>query len=47
MIVFSHWYGGILCGWGFLIALYLRFDVCEDIINQTCSLTGTAVFLVC
>jgi hypothetical protein len=32
--------------WGLLIALCLRFDVSEDIINQPCPLTGTAVFLV-
>jgi hypothetical protein len=46
MIVFSRWYGCTLCVRGLLIALYLRFDICEDSSNHTRSLAGAAAFSV-
>jgi hypothetical protein len=46
MITFSHWHAVVFSARRFLVALYLRFDIRENIGDQMCSLTGTAAFLL-
>jgi hypothetical protein len=46
MITFSHWHGVNFSVRRFLVALYLRFNIRENISDQMCSLTGTAAFSV-
>lgn len=46
MITFSHWHGVYFSVRRLLLALYLRFNIRENISDQMCSLTGTAAFLL-
>jgi len=47
MIMYSRWREGVRSVRGLLAALHLRFNIVEDISDQTCSPPGADSYSVC